>query len=219
MSGSSNTASRWTTLAPRWTWWRRRPATRKRWNGWPGYQGVIYSHGHYRLHTFDELPDLVGVIAPTVGVDHVDIEAATAAGVVVGNIPTFATEQTADTALYLMLGAVRRIPRILTEWQAGHRGIHGVGTPDRPHRRHAGQHAGADWAGSDRAGGGGARAGRSARVASRTRLPSRPGKRRGWAWNWWGCTRPSTQARHCLGAPALTRRGRITSWTPTCWRG
>ena len=88
-----------------------------------GYQGVIFSHGHYQLHTFDQLPDLVGVIAPTVGVDHVDIQAATAAGVVVGNIPTFATEQTADTTLYLMLGAVRRIPRILNEWEAGHRGI------------------------------------------------------------------------------------------------
>ena len=88
-----------------------------------GYQGVIYSHGHYRLHTFDQLPDLLGVIAPTVGVDHVDIEAATAAGVVVGNIPTFATEQTADTALYLILGAVRRVPRILNEWDAGHRNI------------------------------------------------------------------------------------------------
>ena len=88
-----------------------------------GYQGVIFSHGPYRLRSFTQLPDLLGVIAPTVGVDHVDIEAATAAGVVVGNIPTFATEQTADTALYLMLGAVRRIPRILNEWQAGHRAI------------------------------------------------------------------------------------------------
>ena len=123
MSGSLNTASRWTPSAPRWTWCRRRPAIRKPWSAFRGYQGVIYSHGHYQLHTFDQLPDLVGVIAPTVGVDHVDIQAATAAGVVVGNIPTFATEQTADIALYLMLGAVRRIPRILSEWAAGHRGI------------------------------------------------------------------------------------------------
>ncbi len=88
-----------------------------------GFQGVIYSHGPYRLHAFDQLPDLVGVIAPTVGVDHVDVQAATAAGVVVGNIPTFATEQTADIALYLMLGAVRRLPQIRREWAAGHRAI------------------------------------------------------------------------------------------------
>ena len=88
-----------------------------------GYDGVIFSHGPYRLRSFDQLPDLIGVIAPTVGVDHIDVEAATAAGVVVGNIPTFATEQTADVAMYLMLGAVRRVPQILEQWRAGQRGI------------------------------------------------------------------------------------------------
>ena len=88
-----------------------------------GYHGIIFSHGHYRLNPFDQLPNLVAVIAPTVGVDHVNLETATAAGVVVGNIPTFATEQTADIAMYLMLGSVRRVPQILAEWTAGRRGI------------------------------------------------------------------------------------------------
>ena len=88
-----------------------------------GYHGLIWPHGPYRLHSFDRLPDLIGVIAGTVGVDHVDLDAATSAGVVVGHIPAFATEQTADLAMYLILGAVRRIPQMLNQWRLGNRAI------------------------------------------------------------------------------------------------
>ena len=71
-----------------------------------GYHGVIWPHGPHRLRAFDRMPDLVGVIATTVGVDHVDLESATASGVVVGHLPTFATEQTADITMFLILGSV-----------------------------------------------------------------------------------------------------------------
>ena len=182
-----------------------------------GYQGVIFSHGHYQLHTFDQLPDLVGVIAPTVGVDHVDIQAATAAGVVVGNIPTFATEQTADTTLYLMLGAVRRIPRILNEWEAGHRGI------AEWERRI--DHIG-DMRASTLALIGLGRIGRAVAVRAQafgTRCIAyaptvSPWEAQGLGVELWACTRPwnkPTSSRYTCP----TRPARITSWTRTCWRG
>ena len=88
-----------------------------------GYDGIIWPHGPYRLTPFDRLPDLQGVIAPTVGVDHVDLEAATAAGVVVGNLPAFATEQTADAAMFLIIGSVRRVPQMWAQWRQGNRTI------------------------------------------------------------------------------------------------
>lgn len=88
-----------------------------------GFEGIIWPHGTYTLAPFADLPDLLGVIAPTVGVDHVDLDAATAAGVVVGHLPTFATEQTADMAMFLMIGAVRRVPQMLDQWRKGHHAI------------------------------------------------------------------------------------------------
>ena len=88
-----------------------------------GFHGIIWPHGPYRLTPFDRLPDLQGVIAPTVGVDHVDLDAATAAGVVVGNLPAFATEQTADAAMFLIIGSVRRVPQMWAQWRQGNRAI------------------------------------------------------------------------------------------------
>ena len=88
-----------------------------------GFQGVIWQHGPYRLAPFERLTDLVGVLAPTVGVDHVDLGAATEAGVVVGHLPTFATEQTADIVMFLILGSVRRVAQILSQWREGKRSI------------------------------------------------------------------------------------------------
>ena len=88
-----------------------------------GFHGVIWPHCPYRLAPFDRLTDLVSVLAPTVGVDHVDLGAATEAGVVVGHLPTFATEQTADIVMFLILGAVRRVPQAIDQWRQGKRSI------------------------------------------------------------------------------------------------
>ena len=88
-----------------------------------GFHGIIWPHGPYRLTPFDQLPDLQGVIAPTVGVDHVDLDAATAAGVVVGHLRDFATEQTADMAMFLIIGTVRRVPQMWAQWRQGNRAI------------------------------------------------------------------------------------------------
>jgi lactate dehydrogenase-like 2-hydroxyacid dehydrogenase len=55
------------------------------------------------------LPESVRVAATfSVGVDHVDLEAAKARGLKVGNTPDVLTDATADIALLLMLGAARR---------------------------------------------------------------------------------------------------------------
>jgi glyoxylate reductase len=54
-------------------------------------------------------PDLRAISNYAVGVDNVDIEAATARGIPVGNTPGVLTESTADLALALMLGIARRL--------------------------------------------------------------------------------------------------------------
>ena len=54
-------------------------------------------------------PKLRAVSNYAVGVDNVDLDAATARGLPVGNTPGVLTESTADLALALMLGAARRL--------------------------------------------------------------------------------------------------------------
>lgn len=45
-----------------------------------------------------------------IGVDTIDVDAATAAGIIVTNNPTYCIEEVADHTLALMLGAARRVP-------------------------------------------------------------------------------------------------------------
>jgi glyoxylate reductase len=57
----------------------------------------------------DAAPSLRAISNYAVGVDNVDVAAATARGIPVGNTPGVLTESTADLALTLMLGVARRI--------------------------------------------------------------------------------------------------------------
>jgi glyoxylate reductase len=55
-------------------------------------------------------PRLRAISSCSVGLDHVDLAAATARGIPVGHTPGVLTETTADLAVALMLAAARRIP-------------------------------------------------------------------------------------------------------------
>ncbi len=55
-------------------------------------------------------PDLRAISNYAVGVDNVDVAAATARGIPVGNTPGVLTEATADLTLALMLASLRRLP-------------------------------------------------------------------------------------------------------------
>ena len=57
----------------------------------------------------DAAPNLRAISNYAVGVDNVDVDAATARGIPVGNTPGVLTESTADLALALMLGIARRL--------------------------------------------------------------------------------------------------------------
>jgi glyoxylate reductase len=70
-------------------------------------------------------PRLRAVSSVSVGVDHVDLAAATAAGIAVGHTPGVLTETTADLAFGLLLAAARRIPEADRFVRAGE------WTPDR----------------------------------------------------------------------------------------
>jgi D-3-phosphoglycerate dehydrogenase / 2-oxoglutarate reductase len=58
---------------------------------------------------FGRLPALRVVAAPSVGYDHVDLEAATSRGIWVCNVPDYCVDEMADHALALLLALVRGV--------------------------------------------------------------------------------------------------------------
>jgi glyoxylate reductase len=77
----------------------------------PGRFDAIYTYGHPTVDAamLDRLTDVRVVSNFGVGVDHIDVAAATARGIPVGNTPGILDGATADLAFTLMLAAGRRI--------------------------------------------------------------------------------------------------------------
>ena len=59
--------------------------------------------------TIAALPHLIAISNLAVGVDNVDLDAATRAGIRVGHTPAVLTETTADLAFALLMAAARRV--------------------------------------------------------------------------------------------------------------
>ena len=55
------------------------------------------------------MPRLKGMVRSGIGVDAVDMPAATELGIVVGNVPDFCTEEVAEHALALIFAVARKI--------------------------------------------------------------------------------------------------------------
>jgi len=75
-----------------------------------GAQALLPCHSeHLSAAAIERLPECVKAIANfSVGVDHVDLAAAKARGIIVTNTPDVLSDATAEIALLLMLGAARR---------------------------------------------------------------------------------------------------------------
>jgi lactate dehydrogenase-like 2-hydroxyacid dehydrogenase len=75
-----------------------------------GCSGILATTGErFDAATIAALPEGIGIIATySVGVDHIDLDAARARGIVVTNTPDVLTDATADTTMMLILGAARR---------------------------------------------------------------------------------------------------------------
>ena len=75
-------------------------------------KGAVSCCNQYARFTekvFAALPDLKGIVRYGVGVDNIDLEAATRHGVQVCNVPDYGTFEVADHALALMMGLTRGI--------------------------------------------------------------------------------------------------------------
>ncbi|MFD6142490.1 C-terminal binding protein [Promicromonospora sp. NPDC060271] len=73
--------------------------------------GVLVQYAHVDGEVMDALPRLRAIGRYGVGVDSIDIDAATARGIAVCNVPDYGTEAVSDHAIGLTLAVARGIPR------------------------------------------------------------------------------------------------------------
>ena len=65
------------------------------------------------------LPRCLAIVKPAVGVDNIDIDAATAAGICVANVPDYGTDEVATHAMALLLNAIRYVDAVAADVRAG----------------------------------------------------------------------------------------------------
>lgn len=80
---------------------------------------VIAGGRHYTAEVMDRAPELLAICRTGIGVDRVDLEAATRRGIVVCNTPDAPTASTAEHAIALMLAVAKRLKRCEAEARAG----------------------------------------------------------------------------------------------------
>lgn len=81
--------------------------------------GILVQYAQITGEIMDALPNLKAIGRYGVGVDSVDIAAATARGIAVTNVPDYGTEAVSDHAIGMALAVARGIPRLDRGVRAG----------------------------------------------------------------------------------------------------
>ena len=72
--------------------------------------GLLVSYSKITRRVFESLPNLKVVVKYGIGVDTIDIQAATDHGVIVSNVPDYCLEEVASHALMLILNGLKQTP-------------------------------------------------------------------------------------------------------------
>jgi D-3-phosphoglycerate dehydrogenase len=103
-----------------------------------GAEVVVVGGARLSREFLTALPDLKGIARLGIGVDNIDLDAATELGIVVGNIPEFCTDEVAEHAIGLMIAVARKI--VLADRRSRSGGwVPGMDAYLRPMRKVSGQ--------------------------------------------------------------------------------
>jgi D-3-phosphoglycerate dehydrogenase len=103
-----------------------------------GAEVIVAGATPLRRELFTALPQLIGVVRLGIGVDSVDLDAATELGIVVANVPDFCSEEVAEHALGLIFAVTRKIALADRKSRCGE-WVPGMDALLRPMRRISGQ--------------------------------------------------------------------------------
>ena len=99
---------------------------------------LISAGAPLRREFLSAVPQLKGVVRLGIGVDNVDLEAATELGILVANVPDFCSDEVAEHTLGLMLAVTRKIALADRKSRAGE-WVYAMDAKLRPMRRLSGQ--------------------------------------------------------------------------------
>ncbi|ALC92669.1 hypothetical protein AM500_04960 [Bacillus sp. FJAT-18017] len=74
-----------------------------------GVQGVINQYAPFTRRVLGQLKDLKVIVRYGVGVDNIDLEAASEFGIQICNVPDYGTNEVADHAISLMMALTRKV--------------------------------------------------------------------------------------------------------------
>lgn len=103
-----------------------------------GAEIVISAGAPLRREFLTALPRLKAIVRLGIGVDNIDLDAATELGIIVANVPDFCSHEVAEHALGLMLAVTRKIVLADRKSRAGE-WVPGMDALLRPMRRLSGQ--------------------------------------------------------------------------------
>lgn len=84
-----------------------------------GADGLIATSAPVTAAVIEAMPNCQGIIAASIGFDHIDLAAATARGIKVANVPDFCVREVANHTMGLLLTAVRKLSMLNVATHAG----------------------------------------------------------------------------------------------------
>ncbi|MDQ3674570.1 MAG: C-terminal binding protein [Gemmatimonadota bacterium] len=84
-----------------------------------GADGLIVPSVPVTARVIEAMPGCRGIVAASIGFDHIDLAAATGRGILVANVPDFCIREVANHTMGLLLTCVRKIALLNTAMHAG----------------------------------------------------------------------------------------------------
>ena len=82
-------------------------------------EALIVGNVQIDASVLNGLPHCRAVVKPAVGVDNIDLDAATDAGICIANVPDYGTDEVATHAMALLLNAIRYVDACAADVRAG----------------------------------------------------------------------------------------------------
>lgn len=86
--------------------------------------GVLFRRGTISAEMIGRFQRAKGLVRYGIGIDNVDLAAATAAGIIVGHVPAYCIDEVSTHAIALLLACVRKLPGMQDRMRRGEWDVH-----------------------------------------------------------------------------------------------
>lgn len=88
--------------------------------------GILFRRGTISAEMIRRFRRAKGLVRYGIGIDNVDLTAATAAGIIVGHVPAYCIDEVSTHAIALLLACVRKLPAMQDRMRRGEWDVHRV---------------------------------------------------------------------------------------------